>query len=83
MNLSIGVLLLQDIAAVMFIAGSTSKFLEPTALLLLLLIPARPLIVRLLKVAGHDELFTLCGLALAILGADLFELVGVKGDLGA
>ena len=82
-NLSIGVLLLQDVAAVIFIAGSTGKMPEPTALLLLLLIPARPLIIRLLKLAGHDELFTLFGLALALLGADLFEMVGVKGDLGA
>ena len=82
-NLSIGVLLLQDIAAVIFIAGSTGKVPDRTALLLLLLIPARPLIIRLLKLAGHDELFTLFGLALALLGADLFELVGVKGDLGA
>ncbi len=82
-NLSIGVLLLQDIAAVIFIAGSTGKLPELTAMLLLLLIPARPLIIRLLELSGHDELFTLSGLALAILGADLFELVGVKGDLGA
>ena len=82
-TLSIGVLLLQDIAAVIFIAGSTGKVPEPAALLLLLLIPARPLIIRLLELAGHDELFTLFGLALALLGADLFEMLGVKGDLGA
>ncbi len=82
-TLTIGVLLLQDVAAVMYIAIATGKVPEPTALLLLLLIPARPLIIKLLSLAGHDELFTLCGLSLAILGADLFELVGVKGDLGA
>lgn len=82
-SLAIGVLLLQDVAAVIYIAMSTGKIPEPTALLLLLLIPARPLILRILSLAGHDELFTLSGLALAILGADMFELVGVKGDLGA
>ncbi len=82
-NLSIGVLLIQDVAAVIYIAGATGKLPEPTALLLFLLIPARPLIIRLLSLAGHDELFTLFGLALAIGGADVFELVGVKGDLGA
>ncbi len=82
-TLAIGVLLLQDVAAVLYIAISTGKVPEPTALLLLLLIPARPLILRLLSLAGHDELFTLFGLSLAILGADVFELVGIKGDLGA
>ena len=82
-SLSIGILLLQDIAAVIFIAGSTGKVPELHALLLLLLIPLRPVIIRLLSLAGHDELFTLFGLALAVGGADLFELVGVKGDLGA
>ncbi len=81
--LSIGILLLQDVAAVMFIAVSTGKVPEWTALGLLLLIPLRPLIFRLLSLAGHDELFTLFGLALAIGGVELFEAVGVKGDLGA
>lgn len=82
-SLSIGILVLQDIAAVMFIAASTGKIPEWSALGLLLLFPLRPLILRLLSLAGHDELFTLCGLALAIGGAAIFEAVGVKGDLGA
>ena len=82
-SLSIGILLMQDIAAVVYIASSTGKVPDPTALFLLLLIPARPLIIRLLNVTGHDELLTLFGLALAIGGADVFELVNVKGDLGA
>lgn len=82
-SLSIGILLIQDIAAVLFIAASTGKVPEWTALGLLLFIPLRPLILRLLKIAGHDELFTLCGLALAIGGAEIFEAVGIKGDLGA
>jgi glutathione-regulated potassium-efflux system ancillary protein KefC len=33
--------------------------------------------------AGHGELFTLAGFALALLGAQLFDSVGIKGDLGA
>jgi glutathione-regulated potassium-efflux system ancillary protein KefC len=82
-SLAIGVLLLQDVAAVMFIAISTGKVPQWTALGLLLLIPLRPQIERLLKLCGHGELFTLFGLALAIGGAEIFEAVGVKGDLGA
>ena len=81
-NLAIGILIIQDLAAVIFLAFSTGKIPEPTALLLLLLIPLRPLIIRLLTLAGHGELFTLCGLALALGGSSLFELVGIKGDLG-
>jgi glutathione-regulated potassium-efflux system ancillary protein KefC len=82
-SLGIGVLLIQDIAAVLFIAISTGKVPEWSALGLLLLIPLRPVIFRLLSLAGHSELFTLFGLALAIGGVELFETVGVKGDLGA
>jgi hypothetical protein len=82
-SLGIGILLIQDIAAVVFIAVSTGKVPEWSALGLLLLIPLRPVIFRLLSLAGHTELFTLFGLALAIGGVQLFETVGVKGDLGA
>lgn len=82
-NLAIGILLMQDIAAVLYIGASTGKVPHWTALGLLLLIPGRRLILRLLTLSGHGELFTLLGLALAILGAQVFELVGVKGDLGA
>lgn len=82
-SLGIGVLLMQDIAAVLYIGASTGKVPHWTAIGLLLLIPARRLILRLLGMCGHGELFTLFGLALAILGAQVFEAVGVKGDLGA
>ncbi|MCX2979475.1 hypothetical protein EYC98_01220 [Halieaceae bacterium IMCC14734] len=82
-KLAIGILIIQDIAAVVFLGFSAGKVPQLSALLLLLLFPARPLIIRLLSLAGHGELFTLCGLAMAILGAQMFELVGIKGDLGA
>lgn len=82
-TLAIGVLLMQDVAAVLYIGASTGKVPEWTALGLLLLIPGRPLIRRLLSMCGHGELFTLFGLSLAILGAEVFEAVGIKGDLGA
>jgi glutathione-regulated potassium-efflux system ancillary protein KefC len=39
--------------------------------------------LKLLASSGHGELFTLFGLALALGGAELFELAGIKGDLGA
>ena len=56
---------------------------QPEALFLLLLIPLRGVIIRLLSLCGHGELFTLFGLALAIGGAEVFASLGIKGDLGA
>jgi len=81
--LAVGVLIIQDLAAVIFLAVTAGKIPQWTALGLLLLIPAKRPIIRLLTIAGHGELFTLAGFALALLGAQLFESVGIKGDLGA
>ncbi len=80
---AVGVLIVQDIAAVIFIAASTGKLPSPWALGLLLLIPLRPLLFRVLDRSGHGELLVLFGIVLALGGADLFELVDMKGDVGA
>jgi len=82
-QIAIGILIMQDIAAVIFLAFSTGKIPTPWALLLLGLIPLRPLLNRIMERAGHGELLILFGLTLALGGANMFELVGVKGDLGA
>ncbi|MFT6955632.1 MAG: glutathione-regulated potassium-efflux system ancillary protein KefC [Halieaceae bacterium] len=81
-NLAISILIIQDLAAVAFLASTSGKVPDLSALALLLLFPLRPVILRLLTLAGHGELFTLCGLALALGGGALFELVDIKGDLG-
>jgi len=82
-RIAIGVLIVQDIIAVIFLALSAGKIPTPWALLLLGLIPLRPLLTLLLEKAGHGELLILFGLSLALGGAAVFEAVGVKGDLGA
>ena len=82
-RIAIGILVMQDIAAVIFIAASSAKLPSPWALLLLLLIPLRPMFHHLLGKIGHGELMILYGLVLALGGAELFELSGVKDDLGA
>ncbi len=82
-KLAIGILIMQDIAAVLFLAISTGKLPTPWAIGLLLLIPLRPLFFDLMKRAGHGELLILLGFVLAVGGAALFEAVGIKGDLGA
>ena len=82
-RIAIGILVLQDLVAVAFLTASTGQFPSPLALVLLLFIPLRPLLLQLLCRTGHGELLVLYGLLLALGGAELFELVGLKGDLGA
>ena len=82
-NIAIGVLVVQDIAAVVFLAASTGKVPEIWAVGLLFLIPLRHLLHKILQHTGHGELLVLYGIVLALGGADVFELVGMKGDVGA
>ncbi|MEH6588526.1 MAG: cation:proton antiporter family protein [Halioglobus sp.] len=82
-NLAIGILVIQDLAAVLFLSATKGTIPHVEALGLILLWPLRGLVTRLMERAGHGELFTLFGLGLALGGAALFELVGLKGDLGA
>ncbi|MEM1175612.1 MAG: cation:proton antiporter family protein [Pseudomonadota bacterium] len=82
-RIAVGILLMQDIAAVVFLAASTGHFPSLWALLLLLLIPCRRLLHGVMDHIGHGELLVLYGLVLSLGGAGLFEAFGVKGDLGA
>lgn len=82
-RIAVGILVMQDIAAVVFLAISIGKWPSVWALLIFLLIPLRPILHRLLQRVGHGELLVLYGLLLAMGGAELFQLVGLKGDLGA
>ena len=83
-QIAIGVLIMQDIFAVVFLAASTGKLPSVWALGLLVLIPLRYVLLRLLSHAGHSrELQILYGFALAFGAYWLFDAVDVKGDLGA
>lgn len=82
-RVAIGMLIIQDIVAVLFMAWSKGEPPSPWAALLLLLIPARGLINKIATRCGHGELLILYGMMLAFLGAYLFEYLGVKGDFGA
>ena len=81
---AIGVLIVQDIVAVLFMAVSMAKLPSPWAVLVVaVLLGVRPLLLKLLSRVGHGELLVLFGLLVALGGAKLFEWVGLKGDLGA
>ncbi len=80
---AIGVLVVQDIAAVVFIAVSLGKLPNLFVLGLVALIPLRYLLNWIFDKVGHGELLILFGIVLALIGADVFELVGIKEDVGA
>lgn len=82
-KLAIGVLIMQDIIAVLFLVIATGKVPSVWALLLLLLFLAKPIWEYLLEKVGHGELLILAGFMFALGGYELFEIVGIKGDLGA
>ncbi|MEM7224658.1 MAG: cation:proton antiporter family protein [Pseudomonadota bacterium] len=81
---AIGILIMQDIFAVVFLTISTGKVPSIWAFALIGLIFVRPILGFMLNRLGHDELLPLFGLfsALAV-GVYTFQLVGLKPDLGA
>jgi glutathione-regulated potassium-efflux system ancillary protein KefC len=82
-GLAIGVLVVQDLAAVVFLGISEAKMPSVWATMVILaLVFGRPLLLRLLEYIGHGELLVLFGLVLALGGAALFEAVDMKADLG-
>jgi predicted Kef-type K+ transport protein len=81
---AIGILIIQDILAVAFLATSTVTLPSPWALALFAgLLILRPLLVRFLARCGHGELLMLFGILMTVIGYRSFEAVGLKGDLGA
>lgn len=83
-KLAVGILIMQDIVAVAFLALSTGQTPNVFAISLLLLIwPGRQILGRLLQQAGHGELLPLVGFFLAFGGYEYFYSIGLKGDLGA
>lgn len=82
-QIAIGILVIQDIAAVIFVTLTTDTPPSWWALTLFALPLARPILIRLLKACGHGELLPLAGFFLAYTSGEVFELVGLKAQLGA
>lgn len=82
-KLAIGILVMQDIIAVLFLVIATGKIPSIWACSLILLFFIKPIWSRILDAVGHGELLILSGFMFAFGGYELFELVGIKGDLGA
>ena len=82
-RLALGILIVQDIVAVVFLVAATGKIPDEWALALFLLPLLRPVLYWIMERSGHGELLPLTGLFLALGGYELFDALGVKGDLGA
>ncbi|KPW04831.1 MULTISPECIES: cation:proton antiporter family protein [Pseudoalteromonas] len=84
-KIAIGILVMQDIFAVIFLAISTGKAPNIWALALLVGLPIlRPVMFWVLNRSKHGELLPLFGFFFAlVMGYQAFEFAGLKGDLGA
>src|SRR5690606_23714895 len=81
---AIGILIIQDLIAVVVIVVATGEPPSWWALGLVLLVPLGRPAGRALALVQHGELIPLVGVGLALIpGYALFDLVGLKGDLGA
>ncbi|WP_372751319.1 cation:proton antiporter [Labilibaculum sp.] len=83
--LSIGILIIQDIFAVLYIVIVAGKLPSIWAIgIPVLFVIIRPLLLLILDKIGHGEILVLYGFFLAlVVGAELFKIVGLKADLGA
>jgi len=82
-SIAIGILVVQDIMAVVFLGLASGKFPTVWAFALLLLPFTKPLIQRMLRAIGHGELLLFSGIAFALTMSAVFEFVNIKGGLGA
>ena len=83
-RVAIGILIVQDLIALVVMSMAAGRSPSVWALLVFTLPLFRPLIYRLLDISGHDELQLLFGLLLAlVVGGYGFELVGLSSELGA
>lgn len=82
-TLAIGVLVIQDILAVAYLVVASDIRPGPEILMLLALPLLRPAGLFLLRLAGHGELVLLFGITIALGAAQIFEVLHLKGGLGA
>jgi predicted Kef-type K+ transport protein len=84
-RVAIGILVMQDILAVVFLTASSGKLPSPWALIVpVILFAIRLPLFKIMDRCGHGELLILFGLLLSmVIGANGFESVGLKPDLGA
>lgn len=83
-RVAIGILIVQDLLALLVMSLANGTTPSPWALLVFGLPLLRPMLYKLLDASGHEDLLILFGLMLAlVIGGQGFELVGLSSELGA
>jgi len=82
-SIAIGILVVQDVLAVIYLVASSEKLPSVWALALLGLPLLKPLLRWLFSIIGHGELLLVSGVLFTFGAAEIFELVNLKGGLGA
>ncbi len=81
---AIGILIVQDIVALVVLAVWSGQTPNIWALLIFGVPLLRPVLHRLLDFAGHDELLVLMGMLLSlVIGGMEFEAMGLSSEIGA
>ncbi|MEM1046814.1 MAG: cation:proton antiporter family protein [Pseudomonadota bacterium] len=81
---AIGILIVQDIIALVVLAIFAGKLPGPWALLIFATPLLRPVLFTILDSVGRDEVMVLTGMLLSlVIGGVGFELIGLKGEIGA
>ncbi|MEE4637570.1 MAG: cation:proton antiporter family protein [Wenzhouxiangella sp.] len=83
-RVAIGILIIQDLIALVVLSLGGGHEPSPWALLIFVVPLLRPILYWLINATGHDELLVLMGMMLAlVLGGIGFESVGLSPELGA
>ncbi|MDX1492368.1 MAG: cation:proton antiporter family protein [Pseudohongiellaceae bacterium] len=83
-RVAIGILIVQDLIALLVMSVASGETPSIWALGVFALPLLRPVLFRLLDASGHEELLVLFGLLLAlVIGGYGFEQVGLSSELGA
>ena len=83
-RVAIGILVMQDIIAVVFLTATSGHLPSPWSLALVGLWPLTRILRKIWSRLGHGEMQSLFGIVMALVpGYALFSALGLKGDLGA
>jgi predicted Kef-type K+ transport protein len=83
-RVAIGILIMQDLIALLVMSLAAGQTPSQWALIVFGLPLLRPVLFKLMDASGHDELLVLLGLLLAlVIGGLGFESVGLSSELGA
>lgn len=83
-RIAIGILIVQDLIAMVFMSIASGEVPSVWAFSVFALPLLRPILFKLMDTSGHDDLFLVAGVLMAVgVGGYGFHAVGLSGELGA